>query len=213
MNVLIIDDHSLFRHGVESALRDLQQDTNVWGFENYQQAASELSTLGEIELVIMNFATIGTSKAQNFDSIRENFNNAKFILLSDEEYPEKIIFAIGAGVSGFISKRSDPALLLAALRLVLANGIYLPESTLRYLADNHLQHRTKPTNLLEQLTDRQLQILEHVVAGKSNKNIARAVNLSLGTVKAHLSSTYDRLGVSNRTEAVVLANQYLNKDK
>jgi DNA-binding NarL/FixJ family response regulator len=109
---------------------------------------------------------------------------------------------------GFIPKTSTPAILQSALRIVLANGIYLPPSV---LPSSHGTQRSSPTaaqaapRRLKELglTPRQQQVCALMVKGRSVKQIARDLDISPGTVKAHLQPILRALGVMNRTEAIV----------
>ena len=109
---------------------------------------------------------------------------------------------IEGGAAGYIPKSSEPKLLEHALNLVLAGGVYLPPQ-----AFDTLGRRIK-VNETKTLTDRQEQVLKGAVAGKTNKVIASELNIAEGTVKSHLSSAYECMGVSNRTEAVLVAAKF-----
>ena len=129
--------------------------------------------------------------------------------------PALVRQAIDLGASGFIPKASMPAVLISALRLILAGGIYLPAQLLMRRQQN-LSNRDNPASaaelkLSEQLTGRQFDALMLAVKGKSNKQIARELGVSEGTIKQHLSTAFRLLGVSNRTEAVyAVANREID---
>lgn len=214
MNILIIDDHTLFRTAIESMLTSLEKDITIQQFENCSSAIADSKGKAKVDLILLDYNIPGSSASENINRARNNFEHAKIVILSGEDEPEKIIQAIDYGVSGFIPKSSEPQVLIAALQLVLAGGVYLPEQVLRYQGTNKNENtsnsKLSPTaTSLKNLSDRQLEVLMHVIDGKNNKTIAREVNLSLGTVKSHLSGAYYALGVSNRTEAVVLASKLL----
>ncbi len=213
MNILLIDDHTLFRSGIETMLTSLEPKTSVQGFISCDEAISAISEPESISLILLDYHIPNTDTESNITKVKATFENAKVVILSGEEEPSKIIKAIDSGVSGFIPKSSDPQVLVAALRLILAGGVYLPEQVLRYQANtkSSISESAGNTSALEKLSPRQREVLMHVIDGKNNKTIAREVDLSLGTVKAHLSAAYDCLGVSNRTEAVVVASKLLNQ--
>lgn len=211
MNIILIDDHTLFRSGIETMLKSLEPDTAI---NNYSDCVSAIQTEKEpenVNLILLDYNIPGSDTKSNIEDIRKNFEIAKIVIVSGEDDPNKIILAIDAGVSGFIPKSSEPQVLIAALKLILAGGVYLPSEVLRYQGSQNLTNSAveKANNPLEKLTSRQLEVLKHVIDGKNNKTIAREIDLSLGTIKAHLSAAYSVLGVSNRTEAVVLASKLL----
>jgi len=214
MNILLIDDHTLFRSGIETMLTSLEPKTSIQGYSSCVEAVNSITAPDSINLILLDYHMPGSEAVSNIKVARDEFENAKVVILSGEEEPAKIIEAIDCGVSGFIPKSSEPQVLVAALRLILAGGVYLPKQVLRYQSNaNGSAAVTSPDNTptLEKLSDRQLEVLMHVIDGKNNKTIAREINLSLGTIKAHLSAAYDCLGVSNRTEAVVIASKLLRQ--
>jgi DNA-binding NarL/FixJ family response regulator len=147
--------------------------------------------------------------------VRELIPDATIVALSSEENPAINRAAIEAGAAGFIPKSSTPNVLIAALKLALAGGVYLPPSVLQSL-------RGQPAAASSaRLSPSRSHISQGVSArfsncrsrGKVNKIIARELKISEATVKAHLSACFRALGVSNRTEAVfAAANMNLKGD-
>jgi DNA-binding NarL/FixJ family response regulator len=126
-------------------------------------------------------------------------------VLSGEEDPRQVRRAIDAGAAGFIPKSSTPEVLLSALRLVLADGVYLPAVALKGIAAGGTEAPVSADRIGDSLSERQIDVLRKAVQGKANKVIARELSISEGTVKAHLSAAFRALGVHNRTEAVYAA--------
>lgn len=213
MNIILIDDHSLFRSGIESMLISLEPKTKITNYGDCSTAIESEKSPDKINLILLDYNIPGSDTKTNIEQVRDNFESAKIVIVSGEDDPSKIILAIDAGVAGFIPKSSDPQVLIAALKLILAGGVYLPSEVLRYQGSKSTTTTNsqveKANNPLEKLTERQLEVLMHVIDGKNNKTIAREIDLSLGTIKAHLSAAYSALGVSNRTEAVVMASKLL----
>ena len=141
------------------------------------------------------------------------------VVLSGLEDPRQVRMAIERGAAGFIPKSSTPEIMIGALRLVLAGGVYLPAIALSDLAHtSSLDKQAGPRQAAVEaggshpgiagiLSDRQLDVLHRAILGKSNKTIARDLQVAEGTVKAHLSTAFRLLGVHNRTEAVYRAAQ------
>lgn len=203
MNVLLVDDHILFRRGLRHLLSDL--DDSIRFLET--DGVTNLDTFDPqtIDLVLLDLGLKGTSGLTALRLATEKLNDCNIVVLSSEEEPRLIKACINSGASGFIPKASTPEILVQALKLVIAGGIYLPTDVL------YPTHTDEPSgekeNSLDTLniTPRQQAALMLAVQGKSNKLIARELDIAEGTVKLHLTAAFRALGVSNRTEAVYAA--------
>ena len=123
------------------------------------------------------------------------------VVVSGEEEPALILASIEAGAAGFIPKSTDPAITMQALKLVLAHGTYLPVHLLRHFdAASSASQAATPGSV--NLSERQTAVLLQMLQGKSNKVIARSLGIAEGTVKAHLWSVYQLLGVNSRSQAM-----------
>ena len=205
MRILIIDDHALFRQGLRFLLRDLDADLEIAEAADCAQATA---LAGEsFNMVLLDLHMPGIAGLDALDAIRQAFESSRIVVLSGEEDPRQVRRAIDAGAAGFIPKSSTPEVLLSALRLVLADGVYLPAVALKGLGDGEAADpgTMSEDRLGETLSGRQVDVLRKAVQGKANKVIARELGISEGTVKAHLSAAFRALGVHNRTEAVYAA--------
>jgi len=225
LRTLLIDDHALFRQGLKFLLAEL--DNNM-SFDDAESCADALAFADQpIDLVLLDLHMPGGSGMHILAEIRAAFEASVLVVLSSEDDPHIIRRAIELGASGFIPKACTPQLMIAALRLVLAGGTYLPPHVLRDLgaplpsgtaasvwqqsAPGSLQRDTGATTperaprSPDGMSERQREVLMKAVQGKANKVIARELRLSEGTVKAHLSAAFRALGVQNRTEAVYIA--------
>jgi DNA-binding NarL/FixJ family response regulator len=238
MNILLVDDHALFRSGLKFLLSDL--DSRL----SFSEAASlrevERFTAESFDLILLDWNLPGTLGDQVLSTVRVAFPESTIVVLSGEEDPALVKMAVDRGAAGFIPKASQPAVMVNALRLVLAGGIYLPAQMLFAniaTSESFLSPKLAPVpnvspastvspasivspastsqasssvswlgskfeGPLASLTDRQQLTLMLAVRGKSNKEIARELDASEGTVKLYLSTAFRLLGVSNRTEAV-----------
>jgi DNA-binding NarL/FixJ family response regulator len=206
LRVLLIDDHVLFRQGMKYLLADLDEDMS---FSDADSCTDALRFAAEpMDLVLLDLYMPGSAGMQALGSMRDAFEASAIVVVSSEDDPRVIRRAIDLGAAGFIPKSSTPQLMIAALRLVLAGGTYLPRHVLHDVSPAPVQpasDATGPGRAGEVLSGRQLEVLMKVVQGKANKVIAREMQLSEGTVKAHLSSAFRTLGVQSRTEAVYMA--------
>lgn len=207
MRTLLIDDHAVFTQGLRFLLSDLDETIEFLEATSCEEAL-ETAQGSDINLVLLDFHMSGLDGIEALRAIKERFPSAAIVMLSSEDNPQLIRDSIDNGASGFIPKSSTAQVLIAALRLILAGGIYLPTHALTDV-ESRVTSPTQSENSapveIEGLSKRQLQVLLKVVQGKANKTVAREMNISEGTVKAHLSAAFRALGVHNRTEAVFAA--------
>jgi len=202
MNVLLIDDHVLFREGLKFLLRSLDAALEVDEAGDCAGALEHAARRG-YDLVLLDLKMPGVAGLDALAALREAIPAAPLVVLSGEDSAGVVRAAIEGGAMGFIPKSSTPEVLIQALRLVLARGVYLPPAVLDAAAEPSAG--TGSEAALRGLTPRQADVLRCVIQGKSNKVIARELDVSEGTVKAHLSSVLRAFGARSRTEAVFAA--------
>lgn len=203
MRVLLVDDHVIFRQGLKFLLSDLDESLS---FAEAGTGAQALKEIGEQmpSLVLLDLNMPGTDGLDTLRAVLEAAPSIPVAILSGEEDPSLIRSAIDAGASGFVSKTSSSDILVAALKLILDGGIYLPASALR--SREPLGSGSPEENgISEQLSERQTAVLLRAIQGQANKVIAVELGIAEGTVKTHLSAAFKILGVNNRTEAVFAA--------
>jgi len=207
MNVLLIDDHALFREGLKFLLRSLDAALEVDEAGDCAKALEHAASRN-YDLVLLDLKMPGVAGLDALAALRDAIPAAPLVVLSGEDNPGVVRAAIERGAMGFIPKSSTPEVLIQALRLVLARGVYLPPAVLdaaRAPASVAPPGSAMEDMVLPGLTPRQMDVLRCVIQGKANKVIARELDVSEGTVKAHLSSVLRALDASNRTEAVYAA--------
>jgi DNA-binding NarL/FixJ family response regulator len=207
MQILMVDDHDLFREGLKFLLPALNESIEIREASSLAEAMG-LSDNLEVDLILLDYYLPGVVGLEALQKFRKKFKSAMLVVISGEEDPGVIKAAIDQGASGYIPKTSSREDLEAALRLVLNGGTYLPESYLHESAAvNSGISRTNNGFVSPDahLSRRQYEVLMKVVQGKPNKVIARELHISDQTVKTHLSQAYRILNVNNRTEAVYIA--------
>ncbi len=208
MRVLLLDDHPLFREGLKGLLMGLEPSVRV---EQGSSAEDAESFQGQVfDLVLMDLNMPGSQGMQALARIKTMFEAAAVVVVSGDESPETIQRAIQHGAAGYVPKTTDPSVTIQALRLVLAQGTYLPPEALRQPgpAADALPSPAEPAPTWPQeLSPRQLAVLRCLLQGKPNKVIAREIGIAEGTVKAHLWAVYQLLGVSNRAQAMYRAHE------
>lgn len=207
MRALLIDDHAVFTQGLRFLLSDLDATIDFIETTSCEDALN-LDDVGDVDLVLLDFHMPGLDGLDALQAIKDRFPSAAVVMLSSEDNPQLIRESIDQGASGFIPKSSTAQVLIAALRLILAGGIYLPTHALTDVKARKSvpsDDGDEPAKSVAGLSGRQLQVLMKVVQGKPNKVVAHEMNISEGTVKAHLSAAFRALDVRNRTEAVFAA--------
>jgi len=202
IKVMVVDDHVIVREGLK-ALLELENDIHV-----VHEAASSMECLEVIDqhcpdVVLMDLKMPGVGGIEAVRMIKQSQPQVKVILLTNYDDEEYVIEAIKAEADGYVLKDVKKGALVRIVRLVLEGHSYIDPSVTNKVF-RHLKHPVgsdKPYSRTI-LSHRELQILECVVDGKSNQQIAEAVYLSLDTVKSHLKNIYQKLGVSRRAQAI-----------
>lgn len=204
MRILIVDDHELFRKGLRHLLDRFDAELEIVEAADCDQAIARASE--PFDLVLLDLHMPGMTGLEALHRMRPAFESSPIVVLSGEDDPRQVRRAIDAGAAGFIPKSSTPDVMRSALRLVLADEVYLPAVALKGITEDGGEAGTMtPGRIGDALSDRQVDVLRKAVQGKANKVIARELGISEGTVKAHLSAAFRALGVHNRTEAVYAA--------
>jgi DNA-binding NarL/FixJ family response regulator len=209
MHILLVDDHPLLRGGMRFLLRSLDADLEMDEASDGDQALARVAARG-YDLVLLDLKMPGLNGLDALAALHAAIPGTPLVVLSAEEDPDVVRAAIEGGAMGFIPKSSTPETLIQALRLVLAQGVYLPAAALDTVGRPAVPEQASGVSgaggcMLPGLTPRQVEVLRCVIRGKSNKAIARELEVSEGTVKAHLSAVFLALGAHNRTEAVFAA--------
>jgi DNA-binding NarL/FixJ family response regulator len=204
LHILLVDDHVMFRQGLKFLLSDLDEGLTFSEAGNCEQAL-ELLENPAIGLILLDLNMPGTQGLGGLNAISARAPGIPLAVLSGEENPSVIRAAIEAGASGYITKSSNSEILLAALQLILAGGVYLPAIALNGMESRQapVEHSGSSSNSM--LSERQTAVLLRAIQGQANKVIAADLKIAEGTVKTHLSAAFKVLGVHNRTEAVFAA--------
>ena len=203
MRVLLADDHPLFREGVKPVLHKLDPQLEIIEAVDYPSAFALMRQVGEVDLALIDLYMPGMSGVDGVIRFRAAFPVVPLVVLSASELAEDIHRLLGAGALGYVTKSSPSEVILGALRLVLAGGVYIPPSLLNGQPAGGNQDPSRPTAL----TTRQVEVLRELVKGQSNKQIANVLEVTEGTVKIHLAAIFRILKVNNRTEAVLVAQK------
>lgn len=207
MKILIVDDHPVMRSGVRTSLRELDASLEFIEAADLAEAVQGAKANAPVDLVLFDLMLPGVSNIEALSRFRESLDPCPpVVVFSATDEAEVVQAALDAGAMGYIPKTSTPAVLEQALRLVLANGIYVPPTVLR--RESRAGMRAPAAGPLRKLSDlgltpRQQQVCALMVKGRAVKQIARELEISAATVKAHLQPILRSIGAMNRTEAIV----------
>lgn len=213
MKVLLIDDHTLFREGLRLLLERLDPPFDIVEANHCSAAFALLSRETNIGMVLLDLALPDMPGLDALQLMRERWPHVPVVVLSATSDRPTVLQAINRGAMGFIPKSSDSQLLRNALRLVLAQAVYVPPCALTHPFSGHdASARTavnqKSASLRELgLTERQIQVLALLVQGLPNKLVARTLDIGEATVKCHVTACLRALNVNNRTQAVLAVGQ------
>jgi len=198
MKILIADDHALFRDGLRSFLLGIDLATEAVEAESLDAALACLQEHDDFGLILTDLYMPGMNGSQGVSRLVEKAAPVPVAVISASEENNMMREVIEAGAAGCISKASSPDVLQHAIHVIVAGGIYLPDRSL-------LSASQPPTD--SQLSERQMVVLSLLAEGMSNKEVARELDLTEGTVKQHLIAIYAFLGVNSRTRAIVTAQK------
>jgi DNA-binding NarL/FixJ family response regulator len=162
--------------------------------------------IAKFDLVLLDLTLPDCSGLETLRRFRQSSPEVPVVVLSGATGREVVMQAIDEGAMGFIPKASSRADIVTALKMILSGGVYVPRDS--YAAGSSSRQGTiDAEGVVQRLSERQLEVLRAAIQGKPNKVIAGELDLSIHTVKAHLSAAMRVLGVNNRTEAVFRAAQ------
>jgi len=199
LKILVADDHELFLDGLKMVVSTLDDDVSVDMAHDHAELQEKADGRTAYDLILTDLAMPGLAWHESLQKLKENNPDTPIVVLSAVYDKETVLQAIDIGASGFIPKTSSNKIIVGALYLILSGGLYLPPE----LAGITAKEEAKIAAGKGLLTPRQTDVLRLMGQGKSNKIIARELNLSEGTVKLHVTSILKALNVTNRTGAVV----------
>jgi DNA-binding NarL/FixJ family response regulator len=196
IRILIAEDHDVVRDGLASVL-EFQQDMTVAGHaRNGHECVARFQEL-KPDVVLMDLSMPELDGVAAIGVIRASFPDARILVLTTYDGDESVFRALENGARGYLLKDCSTADLLAAIRKVHSGGTHVSERAASRLADRALAGGG--------ISPREVEVLNLIAAGKSNKEIAGLLFVSEGTVKTHVLNIHQKLGVTDRTEAVVVA--------
>ena len=207
IRVLIVDDQPLMRTGFRMIL-DAEPDIEVVGEAADGREAVALARRVEPDVVLMDIRMPNLDGIAATREIVDAAPRARILILTTFEDDDYVFGALSAGASGFLLKRTQPEQLIAAIHTIAAGESLLSPSVTRTVIDRMARHSPADRSAgrrLRQLTPREREVLELVVRGLSNAEIAATLAVEESTVKTHMKRVLTKLEVRDRVQAVILA--------
>ena len=198
IKILLVDDHPLVRDGLRARLEAMPQ------FEVVAEAGGAAEALEQaarhpVDLVLMDINMRGANGIEATALFKQAFPQIAVLILSMHDKLEYVSQAIQAGARGYVLKDAPGKDIVVAIETVMSGGIYYSAALARQLAQPHNQDN--------QLTSREHEVLRHIANGESNKQIARALDLSVRTVETHRLNIKRKLGIEGQAELIRFAVQ------
>ena len=206
IRVLVVDDNQLLRAGLVTVLTS---DPAIEVVAQAPDGPTAVSLAMDLrpDIVLMDVEMPGGDGITAIAQLRERAPSVRCLVLTMFDLDDYVVEALRAGAAGFLLKTTDPAVLTASVRSCAAGETTLGPSVIARLVDSYVAHPSIPAPGLDQLTQRELDVLRSMAKGLSNAEIAGELFLAETTVKTHVARILAKLGVRDRVQAVVLAHR------
>jgi two-component system, NarL family, response regulator DegU len=209
IKILLVDDHTLVREGFARML-ELEEDFLVVGQAECAEEALAKAQELKPDIILMDIRLKGTNGIETTRMIKEKLTETEVIILSMYDEEEYVRESVKAGATGYVLKDISQEELIRNIKVVHSGGSYIQPSlarkVLQDLAATSIVKTTAPVrSMIKDLSEREIEVLQHVADGKSNKEVAVELTISEKTVKAHLRSIFRKLEVGDRAQAVATA--------
>ena len=204
MNILIVDDHPLFRHALIQVVRYGLPQAQIQETADVDEFYARLEQGAAPDLVLFDLNLPGASGFSALVYLRAQYPALPIIVVSAHEELSIMQRAIAHGAMGYIPKSSHPNAIGEAIQQVLAGELWLPPHLPSHAGfDSRATDETALVERLQSLTPQQFRVLMMIAEGLLNKQIAHELEVSEATIKAHVTAIFRKLGVQNRTQAVL----------
>ncbi|HEV7433622.1 MAG TPA: response regulator transcription factor [Pseudorhizobium sp.] len=201
LNIIIADDHPLFRGALKQAVGGLAADVSILEAGDFDEARRAVLDNPDADLMLLDLAMPGVSGFSGLMSLRAEFAGVPIVIVSASDDPATIRRSLELGASGFISKSSGLDEIRQGVQAVLEGDIWAPEGQVPVVEED--PGISELLERLRTLTPQQSRVLTMLGEGLLNKQIAYALGVSEATIKAHVSAILLKLNVDSRTQAVI----------
>jgi len=201
---LIADDHPLFREALKGALSAKFEGLEVFESSDFDSTLQVLSEQEDLDILLLDLHMPGNGDLYGLIRIREEYPSLPIAVVSGSEDANIVSKVMGYGAMGFIPKSSSSDDIASAINQILEGDTWLPKELKNKVAEIEGEDREIAAQVAS-LTPQQYRVLQYLHEGLLNKQIAYELHISEATVKAHITAIFRKLGVYNRTQAVLIA--------
>lgn len=210
--ILIADDHPLYRDALRAVIPQACTEADLREACCSEEVIIQVTSDSAFELIVLDLNLPGADGLSCLRQVRQAAPLTPIIVVSGVDDPATMGEVVMAGAAGYVPKSAPRQVLIDAIRIIMAGGTYLPAAAVIALRSLRAGNQAPdPDATSKKLTSRQQRVLSLLAQGLSNKNIARTLDLSEITVKAHVSALLRKLGVSNRVQAAIEARKLMEK--
>ena len=203
IKLIVVDDHPIVRKGI-TAMLSTEENFDVLAECKNGEEAVECSLKLRPDVILMDLVMPKKDGVQAIQDILAQAPGTRILVLTSFGSEDKVIASINAGAKGYLLKDSDPEILVRAIHSVYRGETSLDPTAAKHLVDQLISPKKEETGL-EQLTERELEVLKYIARGMSNQEIAEIMVISKATVHSHVNKVLSKLGLTSRTQAALFA--------
>lgn len=206
LKILLVDDHSVVRHGVEVLLKKAFEGVIITHAEGFESLFSKLNQKQDI--LFLDIDIPGGNSTTMVEKIRVQYPDLLIMMFSAYDESRYALRYIHAGANGFLNKYSKDEEIIKAVKTLLETRKYISDIVKEKILENALSNN--PVNLLEKLSDREMEVAELLVNGEANLEISNKLNIQMSTVSTFKTRIFEKLGINNIVKLVEILKVYKN---
>ena len=223
-SVIVVEDHPLFNEALRRVVERALPEAEIVCYHEGSALLAFPSSILDARLLILDLVLPDFDWRETLSVIRDRSPDLPILVISNLQDQKTIQDVMSRGANGFLPKSASSDVIKRVIRHVATGGTYIPDSILvgepassawtreKPIPERIKTHAPQETEIAS-LTSRQLDVLRQIAAGKSNKDIANSLNISISTVKIHINTIFLKLGFKNRTEAALFAYRWFNEEE
>jgi len=215
--ILLADDHGLYRKGLQAALLRAFPDAELVAVETFEAALASIERAPNFDLLVIDLHLPKRLGGEDLLRLSKPHGDMRVAVLSASESRSDILDCLACGVHGYISKRESEDEIMSAINYILSGQIYVTPHLISTSDDSSFMSMRRNIELIKfqisNLTPRQNDVLMMLSLGRSNREIAKELNISEATVKIHAAAVMRVLGAKNRAVAALMAQELLDRSR
>ncbi|MGI6457351.1 MAG: response regulator [bacterium] len=206
--ILVVDDHPIVRHGLSEIINEEENLEVVGEAESAQQALQDMERL-QPDLVIVDISLKDSNGLDLIERIKTLHPGVKILVSSIYEESVYAERALRSGALGYVNKQASPTSLISAIHCVLNGKVYLSENQKNVMFQSFINHNSDNAYSIQHLSNREIEIFEFIGRGKSTREIADLLNVSVKTIETHRENIKRKLNIDNTNELIYRAVHWL----